>query len=112
MIVGLASLKYVRQAGNLAGVDTTVLRQNSFLEPSDFPLKAFTWLKWDSHIIEGTTLYFGFPGCWLVGKKICLPMQETWIQSLGWEEPLEKEITTHSSILTWEVPWTEEPGGL
>ena len=39
-------------------------------------------------------------------------VQETWVQSLGWEDPLEKEMTTHSSILTWEIPWTEEPGRL
>ena len=37
---------------------------------------------------------------------------ETWVQSLGWEDPLEKEIITHSSILAWEIPWTDEPGGL
>ena len=45
------------------------------------------------------------------GKHLCA-MQETWVQSLGWEDPLEKEMTTHSSILAWEIPWTEEPGGL
>ena len=39
-------------------------------------------------------------------------MQETWIRSLGWEDSLEKEMVTHSSILAWQVPWTEEPGGL
>jgi len=39
-------------------------------------------------------------------------MQETKVQSLGWEDPLEKEMATHSSILAWEIPWTEEPGGL
>ena len=39
-------------------------------------------------------------------------MQETWVQSLGWEDPLEKEVATHSSILAWEIPRTEEPGGL
>ena len=39
-------------------------------------------------------------------------MQETWVQSLGWEDPLEKEMTTHSSILAWEIPWTEESGRL
>ena len=39
-------------------------------------------------------------------------IQETWVQSLGWEDPLEKEIATHSSILVWKIPWTEEPGGL
>ena len=39
-------------------------------------------------------------------------IQETWVRSLGWEDPLEKEIATHSSILAWKFPWTEEPGGL
>ena len=39
-------------------------------------------------------------------------MKDTQIQSLGWEDPLEKEIASHSSILDWEIPWTEEPGGL
>ena len=39
-------------------------------------------------------------------------VQETWVRSLGWEDPLEKEMATHSSILAWEIPWTEEPGGL
>ena len=39
-------------------------------------------------------------------------MQETLVQSLGWEDPLEKEMTIYSSILAWEIPWTEEPGGL
>ena len=38
--------------------------------------------------------------------------QEMWIQSLGPEDPLEKEMATHSSILAWKIPWTEEPGGL
>ena len=39
-------------------------------------------------------------------------MQETWVQSLGREDPLEKEMATHSSILAWGIPWTEEPRGL
>ena len=39
-------------------------------------------------------------------------MQETWIQSLGQEDPLEKKMATHSSILAWEIPWAEEPGRL
>ena len=39
-------------------------------------------------------------------------MQEIWVQSLGWEDPLEKEMATHSRIIAWEIPWTEEPGGL
>ena len=39
-------------------------------------------------------------------------MLEAWVQSLGQENPLEKEMATHSSILAWKIPWTEEPGGL
>ena len=38
--------------------------------------------------------------------------QEMWVQFLGWEDPLEKEIAAHSIILAWEIPWTEKPGGL
>ena len=38
-------------------------------------------------------------------------MWETWIGPLGWEDPVEEDIATHSSILAWKVPWTEEPGG-
>ena len=38
-------------------------------------------------------------------------VQETWIQSLGWEDPLEKGMANHSTILAWRIPWTEEPGG-
>jgi len=39
-------------------------------------------------------------------------IQETWVQSLGQEDPLEEEMATYFSILAWEIPWTEEPGGL
>ena len=43
----------------------------------------------------------------------CLPtMWETRVQSLDWEDPLEKEMATHSRILAWKIPWAEEPGGL
>ena len=48
-------------------------------------------------------------------EKICLPvqeMQEMWIQSLGWEDPLEEEMSTQSIILAWRIPMTEEPNGL
>ena len=52
----------------------------------------------------------GFP----CGSAVKNPpaMRETWVQSLHVENPLEKEMATHSSILTWEIPWTEDPGGL
>ena len=50
----------------------------------------------------------------LVAQRLkCLPaMWETWVQSLGQEDPLEKEMATHSSILAWRIPWMEELGGL
>ena len=52
---------------------------------------------------------------WLSGKEStcnAVDSQETWLQSLGQEDPLEKEMATHSNILAWEIPWTKEPGGL
>ena len=54
--------------------------------------------------------YLGFPG----GSSVKNPpvMQGTQVQSLGREDPLEKEMATHSSILAWRIQWTEEPGGL
>ena len=45
-------------------------------------------------------------------ERICLPMQDTQVQSLGWEDPLEEEMVTYTSILAWKIPWIEEPGGL
>ena len=44
--------------------------------------------------------------------KSLTAIQETWVQSLGWGDPLDKEMATHSSILSWRIPWTEEPGRL
>ena len=44
-------------------------------------------------------------------RRICLPLQETQVRFLGREDPLEEEMATHSSILPWRIPWTEEPGG-
>ena len=57
------------------------------------------------------TLYdAGFSGASLVNNPPA--MQETWAQSLGWEDPLEEEMAIYSSILAPEIPWREEPGGL
>ena len=55
-----------------------------------------------------------FPRFNLLVQQVKSPpaMQETWVQSLGPEDPLKKEMATHSSILAWRIPWTEEPGGL
>ena len=61
--------------------------------------------------IRKLLLYYpGFPG----GSAIKnLPaMRETWVQCLGWEDPLEEEMATHSSILAWKIPWTEAADGL
>ena len=54
------------------------------------------------------------PGASLVAQRIKhLPaVQENWVRSLGWEDPLEKERAIHSSTIAWKIPWTEEPGGL
>ena len=59
-------------------------------------------------------IYFCFIGASLVSQRLKhLPaMRETWVRSLGQEDPLEKEMATHSSILAWRIPWMEEPGGL
>ena len=48
----------------------------------------------------------------VVKKKKKAFQQETWIQYLGWKDPLEEEMATHSSILAWRIPWAEEPGRL
>ena len=62
------------------------------------------------HLVLPTAL----DGASLVAQRLkYLPaMQETWVRFLGWEDPLEKEMATHSSILAWRIPWTEKPGGL
>ena len=55
----------------------------------------------------------GFPGGTVVKNMPTIQeTQEIWVQSLGQEDPLEQEMITHSSILAWEIPWTEEPAGL
>ena len=54
---------------------------------------------------------FGLPR-WFGGKIIHLPIQEIQVWSMGWEDPLEEKMASHSSILDWKIPWVEEPGGL
>ena len=57
--------------------------------------------------------YTDFPGCSVVKNLPAMQeTQETQVPSLGAEDPLEKEVAPHSSILAWRIPWTEEPGGL
>ena len=62
---------------------------------------------------EKTSAYHGEEVSLVAQMVKNLPaMQETWVQSLDEEDPLEKGMSTHSSILAWKIPWTEEPGGL
>ena len=61
-------------------------------------------------LISHLYVFFVFPGDSPV--KNSLAMQETWVWSLGWEDPLEKGMAPHSSTLAWEIPWTQEPGRL
>ena len=63
-----------------------------------------------SHVCINIYLLKGFPGGSAV--KNLPAMQEVQVQSLGWKDPLEEGIATHSSVLAWRIPWTEEPGGL
>ena len=76
--------------------------------------------RWGCHLANVWCSSFSFTdsriavGASLVAQMVKnLPaMQETWVWSLGWEDPLEKRMATHSSVLAWRIPWTEEPGGL
>ena len=63
---------------------------------------------------EGTFILFNLGRASLVAQRLkhLPPVRETQVQSLGWEDPLEKEMATHSSILAWRNPWTEKPGRL
>ena len=77
-----------------------ILSEKAYLSLSSAPAPSLFLL---------TVPLWGFPGSSVV--KNPLAIQETQVQSLGREDPLQKEITTYSSILAWEIPWTEEPGG-
>ena len=83
------------------------------MEHSNRLLVVQEWL-WNLIKLEYTqgykVLYEGFPGGSVV--KNVPAKQEMWVRSLGWVDPLEKEMATHSSILVWKIPQTEEPGGL
>ena len=73
----------------------------------------------DGETMETETLFWGASKSLYFGTSLVAQMvkhlpevQETQVRSLGWEDPLEKEMATHSSILAWKIPWTEEPGRL
>ena len=71
-------------------------------------MEAHTHTHTHTHIYTHT--YMNFPGYSMVKNPPA--MQESWLRSLGQENPLEKEMATHSSILAWKIPWAEESGGL
>ena len=78
------------------------------------PLICNNW-RHKHHLVNPTiTLKYVYRQASLIAQLVKnLPaVQETWVQFLSWEDPLEKEMATHSSILTWRIPWTEEPGRL
>ena len=64
----------------------------------------------------GERIGYSLQNSWvfLVAQTVKNPpaMRETWVRSLGWEDPLEKGMATHSNVLAWRIPWTEGPGGL
>ena len=92
----------LKKCGNV--FNTSEVPPNHYLSS---PLKIlFPWLLWKSLLYYICT----FPG----GSVVKNPpaMHETWVRSLGQEDPLEKGMATHSNILAWRISWTEEPGGL
>ena len=77
-------------------------------------LRTLPSIKHSCYFMYSMVLFFPNIRAFLVAQmiKILPEMQETQVQSLGQEDPLEKEMATHSSILAWRIPWTDEPGGL
>ena len=73
-------------------------------------LKQLIYLLKSEWFNEWVDMKPGFPGS-SDGKNLPA-VQETWVRSLGWEDPLEQGMGSHSNILAWRIPWTEEPGGL
>ena len=107
-------LKFPDQGSNLCPLHwncrvlTTGLPGKS---PSDKSFRETSSVLLTNQRSKGST---GFPW-WLSWKRARLPlhdMQETWVSSLGGGDPLEEGVATHPVVLTWRIPWTEEPGGL
>ena len=76
--------------------------QNTMQKPSHF-------FPFSKSFLVYPKLHMGFPSGSVVNN---LSANAVWVRSLGWEDPLEKEMATYSSILAWKIPWTEEPGRL
>ena len=80
-------------------INTNIQQAQSVVDinPPRTLINVADWLPYRGYIFE---------------KIFRLTLRETWVQSLGWEDPLEKEMAIHSSTIAWKIPWTEEPGGL
>ena len=89
-----------------------IILKNDFGDCAYQHIKAFSFFLWRPSIsfYGYVIIYLDFP-CGSAVKNL-FAMQETQVQSLGWEDPQEKEMAAHRSILAWEIPWTEEPCGL
>ena len=76
--------------------------------------KSWTQLKWLSMHAHWVSTRYQLERASLMAQMVKNPpaVQETWVRSLGQEDPLEKDVAPHSSILAWRIPWTEEPSGL
>ena len=80
--------------------------RSGVLFPSPMPMER-------QALLRVPTASLGCPGGSVVKNHLPMQeMQEMWVRSLGWEDPLEKEMATYSSILSWKIPWTEVPSGL
>ena len=66
----------------------------------------------DSYRGLGLFIWVSLVAQWVKSPPAMKEMQETQVRSLGWEDPLQKDTATHSNILAWKIPWTEEPGRL
>ena len=97
--------------GQLSGAN--VCHSYPFSSPSICCSSAYVPTSWPGHQLPEFVTKNASDGASLVVQwsRICLPMQETQVQSVGQEDPLEKEMATHCSTLAWKVPSTEEPGG-
>ena len=99
-------------------IELSLLFSSSVTSDSFNPMDCSTNDRENEVIFTSSTVFLSFGSTWsiswtsLVAQTVKhLPtMQETRVQSLGWEDPVEKEMTTHASILAWRIPWTEQPG--
>ena len=86
-------------------LENIMWRERSQTQKVTYRMIPFVWNIWNRYSYRDTRA--SLVAQW---QRICLPMQETQIQCLGWEDPLEEDMATHSTILAWRIPQTEEPG--